>query len=335
MPISTVTLSLNSALQWGKLNDTQVRTAIGEPAQLSADTRQELKALLATNRDAFEPSAVAVLENALATPEHTFDPSLARLSGFSRMNNAGVEYGRVPGQLVVGDFSASDVLQGSLGDCYFLATLAGFAATQPEILKKAINDNGNGTYTVRFFQDDPTFGVQATYVTVDDDLPLLGGQPNYARVQNGELWPAVMEKAYAKFKGSYGLIGNGGLPGQVAFDLTGETASMRLLALTSEKRTFDRIATALGKSQAVMCATLPDVLRSKDSPVKGLVGGHVYTVTRAYEENGQKFIEVRNPWGFQPMVSTPRGVLQYTPQGHIALTSEEFKAAFPAAFIAD
>lgn len=334
MPTSLVVVSLNSALQWGKLTSNNVRDTIGDPTALSANTRQELKAMLANRPDSFEPAARATLEAALATPEHTFDPPLARFSAFHRLDLQGVGYARVPGQLVVGDLSPADVYQGALGDCYFLATIAGFAATRPELLKDAITDNQNGTYTVRFFEDDPTFGIQATYVTVDDDLPLRDGQPVYAQTPAGELWPAVLEKAYAKFKGSYGLIGNGGMPGQVAFDLTGDQASLRLVCFTSEGHTFDRLAAALGKSQAVMCATLPDALRAKDGPVQGLIGGHAYTVTRAYEENGERFVEVRNPWGFQPAVVTPRGSLP-TAAGRFTLTAAEFKAAFPAAFIAD
>lgn len=334
MPTSVVTLSLNSALQWGKVTDRQVREAIGDPAELHANTRQELKALLATRGDSFEPAARVALETALATPEKTFDPPLARFSAFMRNDNAGVEYTRVPGQLVVGDLSPHDVVQGGLGDCYFLATLSGFAATRPDVLKDAITDNHNGTYTVRFFQDDPAYGLQATYVTVDDDFPTRNGWPVYAQTPGGELWPAVMEKAYAKFKGSYGLIGNGGMPGQVAFDLTGDVSSLRLVALTSERGTFDRVSRALEKSQAVMAATLPDQLRGADRKVTGIVGGHVYSVARAFEENGEQFIEVRNPWGSQGDVMTPRGLIP-AQNGSVVLTAAEFKDAFPAAFIAD
>lgn len=321
MPTSIVTISLDSSLRWGKVTEAQVRAAIGDPAELPASTRRELQSLLARNTDGFEPTARAALEGALTVPERTSDPRLPR-------RDRGAEFTRVDGgQLVVDGMAPSDVAQGVLGDCYFLATLAGFAHARPEVLRDAITDNGNGTYTVRFFEDDPVYGVQPVLITVDDDLPTRNGMTLYAAVPAGELWPALLEKAYAKFKGSYGMIGMGGLPGQVAFDLTGDVPSMRLVGFTSERRTFERMRDALASSQAVMAATMTGGL-------EGIVGGHVYTVTRAFEQDGAKWVEVRNPWGVQPSVATPRGLI-HSSNGAITLTLEEFSTAFPATFIAD
>lgn len=321
MPTSIVTISLNSSLSWGKVTEAQVRSAIGDPAELPASTRQEFKALLARNADGFEPAARAALEGALTVPERTFDPTIPRRDGTA-------EYTRVPGgRLVVDGMAPSDVAQGVLGDCYLLATLAGFAHARPEVLRDAITDNGNGTYTVRFFEDDPVYGVHPVLITVDDDLPTRDGVTIYAATPAGELWPALIEKAYAKFKGSYGLIGRGNLPGQVAFDLTGDVPSMRLVGFTSERRTFERMRDALAGSQPVMAATITGGL-------EGMVGGHVYTVTRAFEQDGTKWVEVRNPWGVQPPVATPRGII-HSVGGSVTLTLEEFSTAFPATFIAD
>jgi hypothetical protein len=330
-----ITVSLNSSLRHGKLTEAQVKNTIGDPKELQAQVRHELRALLASQSDGFEPAARAALEAALKVPEKTFDPSLARLSAFQRIDNTGVQFTEIPGgQLFVGGISPSDVAQGRLGDCFFLATLAGFAQTKPEVLREAIVDNGNGTFTARFFEVDSVYGHQPVYVTVDSDIPTLNGLPMYAQTPYGELWPAMLEKAYAKFRGSYGSIGNGGLPGEVVFALTGEAPSTRLVALTSAKRTFERVNEALGKGKPVMVATLSDSLKPRSMPVAGIVPGHVYTVMRAFEQDGEKFIEVRNPWGVQPEVVTPRGVIASS-NGTFALTRDEFKAAFPVAFISD
>lgn len=336
MPTSTVLLSLNSSLQWGRLTEKHVTEAVGDPAELPASTRAELSTLLASKPDAFEPAARTALERALASPERTSDPALMKLFGFSRVDNSNVTWGRVAGgQLVRDGFSPADVQQRTLGDCYFLATLAGFAATRPEVLRDAIKDNGNGTFTVRFFQDDPVYGVQPVLVTVDDDLPMRHGEPIYANTPNGELWPAILEKAYAKHHGSYGLIGNGALPGQVAFELTGEVPSMRLVALTSEQKTFERIERALDRGEPVMGTTLPQSLRSPDTSLEGLTPSHVYTVTKAFERDGQQWLTVRNPWAMQPPIKTERGIVMPESDGQITLTAAEFKTAFPAVFIGD
>jgi hypothetical protein len=336
MPTSTVLLSLNSSMRWGRLTEAHVTQAVGDPTELAASTRAELANLLDTHADAFEPAARDALVRALATPERTWDPALAKLVAFRSVDNSEVSWSHVPGgQLVRDGFSPADVQQGSLGDCYFLATLAGFAATKPQVLQDAIKDNGNGTFTVRFFERDPVYGVQPVLITVDGDLPTKFGAPVYARTPNGELWPALLEKAFAKRQGSYGLIGNGGLPGEVAFALTGDEPSMRLVAFTSEQKTFERIERALGRDQAVMVVTATERLRPAGFPLEGLVTSHVYSVSKAFERDGQQWITVRNPWGEQPWDNTPRGMIAPEADGAITLTVEEFKAGFPAAFIAD
>ena len=48
-------------------------------------------------------------------------------------------------------FSPNDINQGSIGDCYFLAALAGVAKTNPGLLRKAITQNSDGTFTVRLY----------------------------------------------------------------------------------------------------------------------------------------------------------------------------------------
>lgn len=337
MPTSGVALSLNSAMSWGRVTASQVTEAIGDPAELPAQTRLELKSMLEANPDKFEPAAQSALRAALAAPEHTSDPSLMKHFLFKRVDLTGVSYQPVPGGVLYRDgLSPNDVEQGQLGDCYLLSALAGFAQTNPKVLTDAITDNQNGTYTVRFFRNDPSFGPQPEYVTVDGDFPTKNGWARlYAQTPNGELWPAVVEKAYAKFQGGYGLIGQGGVPGDVAYALTGDMASMRLVVATSAGSTFERIDHALAKQQSVTACTLSDALRPAKNKLEGLVGGHAYSIERTYEENGTKYVELRNPWGHQGPIHTNHGVVYSTGNGVFRLTADDFKAGFPFAFIAD
>ncbi len=62
--------------------------------------------------------------------------------------------------------SYTDVRQGEVGDCYFLAALGEIALQNPTAITNMFIVNGDGTYTVRFFN-----GSQAQYVTVDQQLP--------------------------------------------------------------------------------------------------------------------------------------------------------------------
>ena len=96
------------------------------------------------------------------------------------------------------DPSPSDISQGYLGDCYLISLFANIANTNPDKIKEAIRDNGDGTVTVRLFQRIPpnTYPPADTeldtfepyYVTVDKTAPTDGGAQN-------NLWVAMFEKA--------------------------------------------------------------------------------------------------------------------------------------------
>jgi Calpain family cysteine protease len=100
---------------------------------------------------------------------------------------------------------ASDIAQGAVGDCYFLSMLAETALHSPQTIRNMFIDNGDGTWTVRFYRS----GVP-DYVTVNGDLPAYSdGEFVYAnhdfdgrtaKVADSKnvLWVALAEKAYAQ-----------------------------------------------------------------------------------------------------------------------------------------
>ena len=100
-------------------------------------------------------------------------------------------YALASGTLFVNGPSYSDIDQGSLNNCAFMASLAETALRSPSTINSMFVVNGDGTYAVRFYHS----GV-AEYVTVDSYLP--GGGGVYAGLPNGELWGALAEKAYAQ-----------------------------------------------------------------------------------------------------------------------------------------
>jgi hypothetical protein len=105
----------------------------------------------------------------------------------------------------------SIIQQGAVGDCYLLAGLGEVALRSPQSIKDMFIDNGDGTWTVRFFE-----GNQAQYVTVDRSLPVdkngnfvyANSGANYTSSSN-VLWVALAEKAYAQLNAS-GWIGQDG-----------------------------------------------------------------------------------------------------------------------------
>lgn len=65
----------------------------------------------------------------------------------------------------------------------------------------------DGRYTVRLYHPGRKAFVR---VTVDDYVPTSSGSPSFTGISAmGELWPALLEKAFAKLNGSYKAIGWG------------------------------------------------------------------------------------------------------------------------------
>ena len=95
--------------------------------------------------------------------------------------------------------SYKDVAQGKEGDCCLLASLAEVAARNPGDIESMFIDNGDGTYTVRFYN-----GSTPDYVTVDTYLPSGGYLYD---VPQTDLWAALAEKAYAQ-ENAEGWIGS-------------------------------------------------------------------------------------------------------------------------------
>ena len=105
----------------------------------------------------------------------------------------------------------TDPHQGQIGDCYFVATMAAVAHTDPNIITSRIRDNGNGTFDVTL--KSWLFGTDEV-VTVSDHLytNVINGRPTYARGNpagnTGERWPSILERAYAKWRGGYDTASN-------------------------------------------------------------------------------------------------------------------------------
>lgn len=117
-----------------------------------------------------------------------------------------------------------DINQNQLGNCYMLSMLSSICQQDPQRIKDAMADNGDGTVTVRFFNDS----LEPVFVTVTKDVP--GKDPDTGRYReiysSGPLWVKMMEKAYAasglatgnlskaenpngNYVGSYAEIANG------------------------------------------------------------------------------------------------------------------------------
>ena len=89
--------------------------------------------------------------------------------GADRPNAGGYAYQAYAGQLFVNGAAYTDIRQGQVGDCYLVASFGAVAKSDPGAISSMFMDNGDNTYTVRFYRSNGA----ADYVTVDRQLPTL------------------------------------------------------------------------------------------------------------------------------------------------------------------
>lgn len=188
----------------------------------------------------------------------------------------------------------NDINQNQVGDCYFLATLSGIADKNPDRIRQAITDLGDGTYAVRFVYD--LFGAQPVYIRVDGDVGANGTAAAYAGFSRTiGTWAAIMEKAYAYFRTgflqvnpSYANVA-GGNPQWPMINL-GLKGVETNDDYASPNDLWNWIDARLRQGKVVTYST------TRNPPAQ-LVRLHVYTVVGTFIDGaGNRMIIMRNPW---------------------------------------
>lgn len=217
-----------------------------------------------------------------------------------------------------------EISQGELGDLWFICALGAQAEDSNAVYNMFRNPKGAdrgrreralGAYRVSFNKN----GVWKS-VIVDDYLPVVVHTPKFAHSKDAcELWPSILEKAFAKIHGSYAAIQSGD-PVHALSDMTG-FPSMRFDIAFAEASTSDKkelfykwvewsaakypiMITTPGKAPAIRPGTqnVPDF--SEDPELEhmmagtGLLPGHAYGVIQAAEfpDEGFHLVKIRNLW---------------------------------------
>ena len=98
------------------------------------------------------------------------------------------------------DLLATDVSQGTLGDCYYLAAIAALTE-RPELIHGIFEEAlpEKGLYAMKMH-----FGGREVLVAIDDEFARLHSNFAFARSPTSlhcHLWVMLLEKAYAKLHG--------------------------------------------------------------------------------------------------------------------------------------
>ncbi len=261
--------------------------------------KAELQGFVAKHGARMDPQAKAALEQFLASQPVRADLKDPLVLKEHRTDVTWKPVG-VDAKLYVDDVSADDVLQGSIGDCYLAAGISSLAAADPNLVKNAIKDNGDGTFSVRFYEGVGEGGrPKAVFVNVDSDVAAgsYGGAKYASARDKNELWPGLLEKAYAKWKGGYERIGNGGNASDLFEAVSGKASNWGDVRDFKADTLFKKIQTTTASHKPVAAGTWGDSSPNANFSGTGVHGDHFYTVLGAGEENGQKYVTLRNPWG--------------------------------------
>lgn len=195
------------------------------------------------------------------------------------------------------------VVQGQLSDSWLLSALSALAS-KPAMLRSIFVPTGQedaGRYCVRFFTEG-----KATHVIVDDIVPcdpLM--HPLFARSSDPcEIWPMLVEKAFAKLHGCYEILLTGSTEAALT-DLTGGTVETTKLHSKQALARFEsgalwKTLVAAAATEGIVAASrkkhADDADESGSEMWQGIVCARSYGVVRAVELKGTKLVQLSNRW---------------------------------------
>ncbi len=200
--------------------------------------------------------------------------------------------------LVKGSISGDDVMQKYLGDCYLIAAMSAVARANPEVIEKAFKKRTDGSYDVTIHEQKGNKWVPVK-VHIDADLPHNDWYHlTYASARDEkELWPALLEKAFAQRAGSYAAI-EAGVPGDALSALTGKPSTMLDFQEKGMKadKVWDALSLAVKEKRPATASTYGESSNAKYTN-SGLYADHAYSVWGVETSGGKKYVQLRNPWG--------------------------------------
>lgn len=217
---------------------------------------------------------------------------------------------------------AQYIIQGSLGDCWFLSSVAVLCENQ-ERLSRVLGQNQEGGYIFRFCLDG-----EWTEVSVDNKVPFFSsgkqaGKVCFAKPRDDVIFGSLIEKAYAQIYSSYAAI-SGGFITEAFFDLTGCPTESISLRHSDPDLLWAKLSSWKNSGFLIGCSTSVTVADEDSADSQGLVSLHAYSVIDVVELHNVRvgkqtkltdffvsgipltgderldklrLVQIRNPWG--------------------------------------
>ncbi|OAF66850.1 hypothetical protein A3Q56_05415 [Intoshia linei] len=214
-------------------------------------------------------------------------------------------------QFFVDDTSRFDVRQGIIGNCWFLSALAAIA-DKPHIIKNIVDTsrinliplqskkgNASKDYTGALKFKFWRYGRWVDII-IDDLLPTVNDRLIFLHSnEQNEFWASLLEKAYAKFHGTYESL-CGGSSSEGFEDMTGGLSETFFINKeTNLKQLCHQLEKFIKEKSLMSCS-----IKSEGGEVtlsNGLIKGHAYTITgfKTFSINSKNYnlVRIRNPWG--------------------------------------
>jgi hypothetical protein len=203
-----------------------------------------------------------------------------------------------------------DPVQGGLADCWLIAAMAAVAWARPYTFAQRTRATGlnqeDFVDQISIHNDDGT----ATSIEVTERINMMTSSHAYQWARSsetGEIWPAVYEKAFARWRGhnttdhpdmtalNYGDCVDASLNltglSKTYYDnsnMTGEQIWQTVRGSSLSYRTFNPMT----------CWTHGTAPAGLDYAAAGVVANHCYTILGWQYVSGTEYVVLRNPWGY-------------------------------------
>ncbi|XP_034839839.1 calpain-C isoform X1 [Maniola hyperantus] len=180
-----------------------------------------------------------------------------------------------------------DVVTGRLGDKWLLSCVGVLYLCKGLFYRVVPADQRIDTNYAGVFRFRLWWCGQWVEVLVDDRLPTVHGKLAFMHCSNSEqLWPALLEKAYAKMHGSYEALKYGNLLDGLA-DLTGGiTESLNLADLTDAASLHNIMKT----TSIVTAYRLPNAVTHSVKSIESGMNYRLYNVERIDTSDGSIYV---------------------------------------------